>query len=125
MAESPPTADCVLAWIPIRSTIPSFHGLNGDAIPDFDSSAPERPPQWRFGAARDFAVAWNFQLKRFHMILKPRHVLQSPKTQNRPAAHAGFRPFGSIAAAAAPSNAMPISARKPPEQVPVASRKRP
>src|SRR5713101_4174736 len=88
---------------------------NGNAIPDFDSSARERLPQWRFGAARDFAVAWNFQLKRLHMILKSRHVLQSSKAQNRPAAHAGFCPFGSIAAAAALSNAMPISARKPAE----------
>jgi hypothetical protein len=30
--------DGMLAWISIRSAIPSFHGMNGDAVADLDSA---------------------------------------------------------------------------------------
>src|SRR5882724_1650076 len=59
LAKSLPPPDGMLAGIPIRSAIPSFHGVNGDAIADFNFSAHQRLSQRRSGAAHDFAVAWN------------------------------------------------------------------
>jgi len=39
LPESFPPPDGMLAGIPIRSAIPSFHGVNGDAISDLNFSA--------------------------------------------------------------------------------------
>jgi hypothetical protein len=52
----------VFGGAPVSGAIPAFHGLNGDAIPNFDFSAYQWFSQWRFGAIGHFAVAGNIQL---------------------------------------------------------------
>src|SRR5947209_11646114 len=56
-AESPPTAKRMLRWIALVSAVPTFHGLDGNAVSDFDFAELDGQPQWRLRAPQDFGVA--------------------------------------------------------------------
>jgi hypothetical protein len=113
LPEFLPAMDGMLAWISIGSSIPSFHGLNGDSVANLDFAARERLAQRRIGSAKQFVFAWNRQPERLNMLLKARNILHGAQPKNRGCDHVVFFPVGSLATAAKPSKAIAIGARKP------------
>src|SRR5712664_3289832 len=82
--------DGMLARISIRSAIPSFHRVDGDAVANLDSAARNRPSQRRIGSAEQLAIARNRQSQRVNMLLKTRDFLHRPQPQNGECAHASI-----------------------------------
>src|SRR5580704_18579411 len=50
LAEALPAPDGVVAGVAVGRAVPAFHGIDGDAIADFDAAAIDRTEQRRFGA---------------------------------------------------------------------------
>src|SRR5271168_2402343 len=55
--ESLPSAKSMFAGIAVARSVPAFHGLDSEAIADFDAAANDGLRQWRLDPAKKSAVA--------------------------------------------------------------------
>ena len=83
----------MLARMPVRRAVPSFHRMDGDPVADFDSAVRERPPQRRIGTADQLGIARNGQSEREEMLLKSLDISYCPHPQYREPTHTRFFPF--------------------------------
>src|SRR4029077_8732988 len=96
LPESLPTPDGMLARISIHSSIPTLHGVDGNAISNLNFSPHQWFSQRRSGAAREFAVTGNIQSKCLDVLWQFRYALQGSKTQHWTPAHFDRFPLNCI-----------------------------
>jgi hypothetical protein len=105
--------------------VPAFHRLNADAVPDLDSVPPQGPPQSRLRTGEQFLIAGDRQTDGMQVLLKTLNVLHRAKAQNGNCAHPRAPCFGNQNAGVAPSNAILMKIKPPPQYEPLKFRKRP
>src|SRR5438105_4581274 len=69
-AKPLPSPNGILRGHPIRSRVPALHGLNRDAVADFEWPAVQRPAQRRLGSRHDLAIAGDLKIEGLHVRLK-------------------------------------------------------
>src|ERR1051326_7032609 len=99
----------------VRSRVPSFHGLNGDPVADFERTAFQRPAQRRLATGRDLRLAGDMQPECLQVTLKASNILEGPQANDCPAAHVALRRAGNPKTAIPPNNAIPTRTRQPSE----------
>src|SRR5579859_500085 len=99
----------------VRSRVPSFHGLNGDPVSDFERTAFQRPAQRRLATGRDLRLAGDMQPEGLQMTLEASNVLEGSQANDGSAAHVALRRAGNPKTAIPPNNAIPTRTRQPSE----------
>jgi len=69
-AKPAPAAECVFAGIAIGERVPAFHGLDGDAVREFEAGMLQGPLERRFGPDQQLEVTGNVQAERLQMTLE-------------------------------------------------------
>ena len=105
-AEALPPPNRILRGCPIRSCVPTLHGLHRDPVADFEWTAFQRPAQRRLGSGHDLGIARDLQVEGPQVILKASNVLQAAQAKDCSSAHADPRRSGKPKTASPPSNAM-------------------
>src|SRR5215470_9910774 len=88
--NSPPAAYCAFSWIAVGSPVPAFHGLNGNAVSDFQAAAANRCSQGRIPAACNLGIARNCHMLQFQMLLELSNVPQGTQPKYCRCAHRCF-----------------------------------
>src|SRR5580700_11139049 len=68
--ESLPSANRMFAGIAVACSVPTFHGLDSQAIANLDAFADDRLRQRRLWPAKQLVVAWDRQAQRIEMLPK-------------------------------------------------------
>ena len=112
LPEALPTADCRLARISIRSSVPTLHRLHCNAIGYFQVAARHWLEQRRILSMQHSLVTWNVHIQRVYVLSESACILQAREAHNG-SAHADILSFSSRETAEAPSNAIPTSTTQP------------
>lgn len=82
LPEALPAADGVFSWLAVGSSVPAFHGLDGDAVNDFDVTPLQRLKKRRAIRRCDFAVARNCETESAKVLLKLLHRFETTEAED-------------------------------------------
>src|SRR5258708_7955270 len=111
-AKPLPSTKGLLRRRPVRSRVPTLHGLNSDPVADFEWTAIQGPAQRRLGSSHDLGIAWDLQVESLQVSLKSSNSLQAAQAKDWTRAQGALRRSGNPKTASPPSNAIPTRTKQ-------------